>query len=200
MTTGEDWLSQRHADDHQQPTDCGQTGSGPKTRRSGRRVKIFLVKTPPEPHTKLTFRPDWASLGDSTGYQQHPMLDVAAVSAGPERGRGGTNSVTGHHGRPAEIAMLPTPTSHPHRPRRFAFPEPRGCEPSRASTAPNARYCDRSSFGPERARSGTNGGCGLNHHPRELCGGRYTAVTGRSGLQRPGSLRSRLVMVGPVVG
>ena len=54
------------------------------------------------------------------------MLAVAAVSAGLERGRGGSNSGTGHHGRRAEPIVL-GPLVGPPLPQRSlsgAFPEP----------------------------------------------------------------------------
>ena len=49
-------------------------------------------------------------LESSTGCQPHLILDVAAVAAGPERGRGGPFGGTGHRCRRAETAMLPPPT------------------------------------------------------------------------------------------
>ena len=80
--------------------------------------------------------------------QQHPLLDVAAVKAGPERGRGGPNSGSGRRRRPAEMNFANTPLRpHPHSPRSLsgAFPEPpsgTSCGAPQAA-APTARCAGR---------------------------------------------------------
>ena len=115
------------------------------------------------------FAPSPDVVRGSPGRQRHRKLDVAAVSAGPERGRGGPNSGAGHHGRPAELAMFPPPTPHPHGPRRFAFPEPLPWDcgsPGRGwHLMPDAAAVVA---GPERGRGGTNGGTGHHGRPAEI--------------------------------
>ena len=71
---------------------------------------------PPEPPLELTFAPPPLQRCRASGGQQHPMPDVAVVSASPGRALSGPNSRSGRRHRSVEINRVGTLSGTPRPP------------------------------------------------------------------------------------